>query len=225
MRDKTLLIESQYLPPVSYFAVLYRFDKVLLEQWENFQKSSYRNRCYIAGPNGKLRLSIPLDKGKHQREFMKDVKIYNEEDWQKNHWQSLCSCYRRSPYFEYYEREFEEIYSRKHEYLFELNFELIKLLLRLMDIQVKVNFTNEYLKPLPEYPQGSAEYPQGFPEVFDMRSVILPNKKMTTGNFEPPEYHQVFQDRTGFYEDLSVVDLLFNEGPHARDMIKNSWNY
>ena len=211
MSNNRLLIENQYLPPISFFALLLQYDEVILEKWEHFQKSTYRNRCYIAGPNGKLRLTVPLEKGKQQRSLMKDVRISYEEDWKKNQWQSLCSCYRRSPFFEYYERDFEAIYQKHHEYLFQLNYELIQLLLRLMGINKSLSFSESYIKNPPQ-------------NIDDKRSLILPNNDLAIENYHSPKYWQVFEEKTGFFEDLSIVDLLFNEGPNTVNILKSAMN-
>ncbi|NJN78366.1 MAG: WbqC family protein [Saprospiraceae bacterium] len=99
------LIESQYFPPLAYFSVLLKHEKVWIEQFENYQKGSYRNRCHIATANGLLRLSIPLEKGKNNQTCIKEVKIHNDTNWQIQHWRAIKSAYGNAPYFEYYADE------------------------------------------------------------------------------------------------------------------------
>jgi len=196
-----LLIESQYLPPISYFSLMGKYEKVLIEKQEHYQKGTYRNRCYLAGPNGRLRLSIPLRKGKHQHSIIKDVQIAYDHDWQHIHWQSLCSVYRSSPYFEYYEERFEPFYTKKEKYLFNWNQNLMALLLELLDFGQELLYTKEFQKQV----EG----------VEDHRSAILPGVGDTN-----IKYTQVFEERQGFIKDMSIVDLLFAEGPHAGERLK-----
>ncbi len=195
-----LLIELHYLPPISWFIHALKYESVLIELHENFEKSTYRNRCYIAGPDGKLRLTIPLQHGRNQRTKFSEVKIAYDSDWQKIHWSSLCSCYRNSPYFEYYEDMFEHFYRQRFDLLFTFNLELLKVIIRLLKIDLTIDFTKTFVK----------ETGNSF---VDMRSKLLPNHAPEFDHL--PGYHQVFQDRTGFLQDLSIVDLLFNEGPNS----------
>ena len=205
MPDK-LLIELQYLGPITYYSRLAEFGEVTLEAFENFKKSSYRNRCYIAGPNGRLRLSIPLINGKHQRRLYKEVQIAYDEDWQKNHWNSLCAAYRRSPYFEFYEDHFYPYYHKRYDNLFQFNLELMKVVVDLLELPISIALTQEYIADVSN-------------NAIDERSVIRPN---AVNSADVIVYHQVFEDRTGFVPHASIVDLLFNEGPRSKDyLIKN----
>src|ERR1043165_2589546 len=114
-KNGTLLVESQYFPLIHYYKTLINHYILQIERYEHYQKLSYRNRCYIAGPNGTILLSVPLAKGKNQRTVMKDVRISNEENWQSQHWKTLVSAYRRSPWFEYYEEDLLSLYERPFE--------------------------------------------------------------------------------------------------------------
>jgi WbqC-like protein family len=202
MVSSTLLIDLQYLPPIAYFKLLQQYDKVIFEQFEHFQKASYRNRSIITGPNGPLRLSIPLQKGKNQHTLMKDVQICYTDHWQKDHWNSFASCYRRSPYFEYYEDEFEAVFRQETPSLMQFNLQLLQWVLDALGMEVSWALSTAFQKN-PE-------------NITDARSAIHP-KSPLPGFFEfnPPVYHQVFEDRTGFQPNMSIVDLLFNEGPKA----------
>ena len=196
-----LLIEMQYLGSISYYRELLRYEEILFEAHENFEKSTYRNRCYIASPNGKLRLTIPVEGGKGQRALYSDIKIDYEQDWQKMHWQSLTSCYRNSPYFEFYEDRFEPFYTQRFEKLFDFNRQMMNLILELLKIDLKMEFTVDYQKQ--------------YADTEDFRSKILPAKPQ-----EPfIKYRQVFEDKTGFIPDASIIDILFSEGPHAKDKL------
>ena len=200
----TLLIEMQYLGTVSYYQKLLSHPRVLIEAHENFEKSTYRNRCCIHSPEGKLRLSIPLEGGRGQRQLYSEIKIGYDVDWQKNHWNSLVSCYRNSPYFEYYEERFFPFYAQRFEKLFDFNRQLMDLTLELLEVKPQIAFTESYEKHHEE-------------KVEDCRSEILPSK--VSLDF-PVKYRQVFEERTGFIPDLSIVDLLFSKGPHAAELLR-----
>lgn len=204
MKQDTVLLEMQYLSPIRYYAKLLQYPKMLIEKYEHFEKSTYRNRCYLAGPNGILRLTIPLAKGKNQHTVIKDVRISYDVDWQKIHWLSLCSIYRTSPYFEFYEEKFAPFYEKRFKFLFDFNEQLMRLMLNLLQIEPLITFTKEYKKKYGE-------------NILDYRSAIHPNQKRTLADssFQPPKYTQVFEDKAGFQPDMSIVDLLFCEGPHS----------
>lgn len=193
-----------YLPPVSYFSGLKAFSyNFLIEREEHFPKQTYRNRARIYSPNGDLDLIIPVIRGAKVHTKVKDVKISNDFSWQRLHWKSFESCYRNSAYFEYYEDEFAQFYHKKYEYLFDYNLEILNWLFKQLKTEVKPAFTAEYIK-----------------EVnidLDFRSKIHFKKPMTEVGLEP--YFQVFDDRFGFKPNLSMVDLLFNQGPQAKSYI------
>ncbi|MGB1205511.1 MAG: WbqC family protein [Chitinophagales bacterium] len=210
----TLLIETQYVGNIQYYARLLFHGNVMIEQYEYFLKSTYRNRCYIAMPDGKLRLSVPLIDGKQQRKCLKDVQISYAERWQKLHWNSICTAYRSSPFFEYYEDDLAPIYEKKEKYLLDFNDKVRNKILDLLQIEDRIVFgkTKKFEKCYTEA------------AVLDFRSAILPqkNKSRLDEHFKVPVYHQVFGDRTGFLPNLSVLDLLFSEGNNAVSILENS---
>ncbi|MFN0276569.1 MAG: WbqC family protein [Chitinophagales bacterium] len=197
-KKNALLIELQYLPAIPWIQLIQQYEKIYLDVKEHYVKGSYRNRCHILGPNGLQRLSIPLLKGKHQHSAMEDVSISYETHWQKDHWLSLCSAYRRSPYFEYYEDIFYPFYHTKHEKLFYFNYELLKCIFKILGIQKEITFTEDYIKP------GAA----GFD---DYRTMISP-KKENSALPSTSAYSQVFSDRFPFHANLSIFDLICNTG-------------
>lgn len=199
-----LIIELQYFGTITWYLALLRHDEIIIEKHENFEKSTYRNRCYIASPEGRLRLTVPLQKGRNQRSKYSDVQIDYESGWQRNHWNSLCSCYRNSPYFEYYEDRLQPLYEERNDLLFDFNLKIFKLMVELLGLDLKVGFTSKYEKTPGD-------------QFSDFRSKILP-KEMAGATF-PVKYHQVFQEKTGFLPDLCIADLLFNEGPHASELL------
>lgn len=203
MTDKKIIIDCQYLAPISYYALCMHAKEVHIESHEYFVKSSNRNRSYIAGPNGIQMLSIPIHHGKSHKQLMRDVITSPVEQWQKSHWQSICSAYRRSPYFEFYEDALFPYYHQKIESLFEFNMALFHKISDLLKLQIDIHFTGMY----------KAEYS----ELLDYRYLYKEVK------YEPdiPEYSQVFSDRHEFLNDMSIIDLMFNLGPDAKTYISN----
>jgi len=193
-----------YLPPVSYFSGLKDFDyNFLLEKEEHFPKQTYRNRARIYSPNGHLDLIIPVIRGANVHTKMKDVKISNDFNWQRLHWKSFESCYRNSAYFEFYEDEFSHFYHQKFEYLFDYNLELLQWLFKQLKKEPTIGFTTEYIKEIDP--------------ALDFRAKIHFKNAINTEDFKP--YFQVFDDREGFKPNLSIVDLLFNQGPQTKSYL------
>lgn len=199
MIEKGAVLPMFYLPPVDYFVQLntYKPD-ILIEREEHFPKQTYRNRANIYSPDGVLALVVPVIKGSKNHTKVKDVKISYDFMWQRLHWQSLQACYRRSAYFEFYEDDFAPFYEKQITYLFDYNQELLNLLLKLTKIKTELNYTNEY----------QAEYPN----LHDFRFSIHPKKE---SEMQQKPYFQVFEDRKGFVKNLSIIDLLFNQGPQT----------
>jgi hypothetical protein len=199
MIEKGAVLPMFYLPPVEYFVQLntYKPD-ILLEREEHFPKQTYRNRANIYSPDGVLTLVVPVIKGSKNHTKIIDVKISYDFMWQRLHWQSLQACYRRSAYFEFYEDDFAPFYEKQITFLFDYNQELLNLLLKLTKIKTELNYTDEY----------QAEYP----DLHDFRLAIHPKKE---NEMQQKPYFQVFEDRQGFKKNLSIIDLLFNQGPQT----------
>ena len=217
----TLLIESQYFPPISFYKTLIGADILKIERYEHYQKVSYRNRCYVAGPNGVILLSVPLTRGKNQRTIMKDVRISNEEKWQALHWKTLTSAYRRSPWFEYFEDGLENLYAQKFDFLLDWNMACYEWAEKVLGLEKAVSFTESFRKSY-----DPAE------KILDLRDVLTPGNRGTSAPVqqntlspgenggELPQYTQVFGERTGFVPGLSILDLLFCEGKRALELLK-----
>jgi len=199
--DCNKLFPCFYLPPIEAIAEMTRGNdqEVCIERFEHFPKQTYRNRATIYSPNGKLDLIIPVVKGSKVHTVIKDVRISYESNWQRLHWMSLQTSYRRSAYFEFYEDDFAPFYEKKYPFLFDFNMELMTMLFRLLKIKQTWTFTTSY-----------SAAPSN---ILDFRSSIHPKGK--TIESMPKSYFQVFEPKHGFIPNLSVVDLLFNQGPHS----------
>jgi hypothetical protein len=204
------LLFSAYFGPVQYFSKLASNSEILLERFENYPKQTYRNRCIIYAANGPLTLTIPVTKD-DIKVYTKDIKIDYSTNWQKIHLKALESAYRNSPFYTYYVDELAEIILSNEEFLFDLNLKLTQALCENIGIVPVLSVTSEYQKTPPA---GYA----------DFREAIHPKARehKPDHNFEPPCYSQVFEPKYGFYENLSILDLLFNVGPDCKILLINS---
>jgi len=186
--DNILTTEPLYLAPISAYKIYANTENTYFDITQQYQKKSLKNRTYILAANGALRLSIPLiHQGIEHRKYA-DIKISYAEKWQKDHWNSIISAYRRSPFFEFYEDDLKQFYQSEYEYLYQLNIALHNWINQKID-----------LKKLEIKKQSEQKY----------QSIII-DKEQTC---EP--YLQVFSDRFEFQNNLSIIDLLFNLGSKA----------
>jgi hypothetical protein len=200
-----VLLPIGYFPPISYFAYLIS-NGITIEKKEHFVKQSLRSKCVILGANGRLNLLVPRTKTNVRQAIDKTV-IHEETDWKKLHWRSLESAYRNSPYFEYYEDEFESFYSNPYTGHFQLGLESIKLICSILDIEFQPIFTDSY----------RSEF-----EGLDLRNAWNKQdyiRKSPVQSFS--SYIQVFSDRHPFEPDLSILDLLFCVGPGSIDYLRS----
>ena len=188
-----------YLPSVNYMSWVINQRKLYFITSGHYQKQTYRNRAEIYGPNGKLKLIIPITKNKdlnHQKDI--ETRVDNNFLWQRNHWRSLQMSYRASPYFEFYEDAFYPFYNNKILSLMELNISLIKVILKLLKFEILIE-------------------EKKFNEINEKKDLINTKNTATTLNLK---YNQVFNNKHGFINNLSVIDLLFNLGPKSLDYLK-----
>jgi len=198
------LLHPTYFPSVSHFVAMVQADTVIFEVEDNFQKQTNRNRMYIYSPNGLQLLNIPVKQNDRPgRLLFKDKKIEPAFDWQKQHFKSLEAAYRTSPFFEYFEDDIRPVFEKKHTFMMDLNFEVLDIVASCLGMDLKFEKTTEFFRE----PQGMHDYR------------YLANGKKDTSQFEP--YTQVFGDKHGFLNNLSILDLLFNEGRYAMDYLKN----
>jgi hypothetical protein len=199
-----LLIHPTYFPSISHYVAMAQSEKIVFEMEDNFQKQTNRNRTYIYSPNGIQLLNIPVKHSKQIHQKTKEVKIENEFDWQKQHFKSLEAAYRSSPFFEYFEDDIRPIFEKKHTFLMDLNFETMCIVSKFLRMKFEYETTTEYFQEVDTN------------VVLDFR--ILADGKKDDSKFE--SYKQVFEEKQGFLNNLSVLDLLFNEGKYALDYLK-----
>lgn len=190
-----------YLPPVSYFSALQANDfNFFIEAHEHFPKQTFRNRARICSPNGSLDLYVPVVKGAKIHTNIKDVRISYDFKWQRLHWLSLQNCYRNSAYFEYYEDELAPFYHQEFKFLFDYNLEMFEWILKKLKKPTILKFTDEYIKE----PVSQVDFRDRLN--FKKPDLLSPAKP----------YFQVFEDKNEFIPNLSVIDLLFSQGPQAK---------
>jgi hypothetical protein len=197
-----ILIHPTYFPSVSHFVAITKADATTIEMEDNFQKQTNRNRMYIYSPNGIQLLNIPIKHSKEAHQKTKEVKLETAFDWQKQHFKSLEAAYRTSPFFEYYEDIISPIFTKKHTFLMDLNLETMTIVSKCLGIDFQPQKTTEYFHEVTDYN--------------DYRN--LANGKKDNNQFE--EYTQVFGNKHNYINNLSILDLLFNEGRYALDYLK-----
>jgi hypothetical protein len=198
-----ILLETQYFPPIAYFSGLVQTDSVVIEACEHFQKGSFRNRCHIATSMGVQTLSIPLKKGKHSHQPIREVAIAYDTPWQKQHWQALKTAYGSAPFWEHYNPVFEKFFTQHYPFLFDLNFEILQTVLKILKLKssITISLSNDY----------EVNYTAGV----DFRNNISPK----TNHFDCKKYPQLFEDRNGFIPNLSILDVLFCCGNQAKEVL------
>jgi len=205
MRNKSsIIIENQSCPLITWTKYLFYKKHIILLSCEDYRKMSFRSRFVVSGSTGLIHLSVPLINGRDQKIPFKDVRICYREKWQLRHWRTITSCYSRSPYFEYYRNEFEKFFKNTWEFLFDWNLAGLNWLKEVLIFPGELIVTTQ----LPGW------------DVEDARDKWLPkNFQRVDIGFQ---YSQVFQEKIGFQNNLSILDLLFNKGPQAKDLLIES---
>ena len=210
---KTALLSSAYFGPVQWYQKLHRYDRCLIEQHDNFVKQTYRNRCIIPTTNGIQALSIPVScpQGSQlSKTPIRDVRISDHGNWRHIHWNALCSAYGESPFFDYYQDDLRPFFERKWTFLFDFNMEIILKMVELLDIRPKISLTTAFLSDA-----SMAENATENSLVDDFRDIIRPKHPGLDSDFMARPYYQVYQQKHGFQPNMSILDLLFNEGNEA----------
>ncbi len=199
-----ILIHPTYFPNIAHFSAITQAEHLVWEMEDNFVKQTYRNRTYIYGANGKLLLNIPVVYSQKNRQNYKDVKVFNGEKWQLQHWKSLESAYRTSPFFEFYEDELKPLFFQDIDFLLDFNLKCFEVVCDCLQIQIPTSKTIAFEKNI----NNKA----------DFRGLVNA-KNETPQSFE--SYTQVFGNKHGFISNLSILDLLFNEGPNALNYLES----
>ncbi len=199
-----LVLPVHYAPCISWFAAVLARKSVILEQFQHFRKQEYSNRMRIAGPNKIQVLTIPVVRTGENTPF-KESRISFAEKWQKNHWKSLETAYRRAPYFEFYEDKLLPLFESQEFSLLHHNLAFIRMLMNILELDCELQLSPEFL--------DEGEYKT------DLRHAFSRKGKSNKEWFRPVPYPQVFGK---FESDLSVLDLLFNMGPDARRIVMES---
>ena len=205
-----IILPSAYLPPVQYFTKLYVGEPITIECHDNFVKQTYRNRCMIDSPNGRLSLSIPIEHGGGEKQRMCDIRLSEHGRWRQMHWNALVSSYRNSPFFDYYADDFRPFYDEACPYrrLVDFNRALLDTVCNLLDLKPHITYSETYVTP------ASNDT--------DLRESIHPKHPVEDPHFSPKPYYQVFAQKHGFQPNLSIVDLLFCMGPETRLVLRDS---
>jgi len=216
----TALLQTAYFGPVQWYQKLYRYEHILIEKHDSYQKQSYRNRCVIATANGPQALTVPVEHPSpltsHPSPLVKDLRISDHNQWRRIHWNALQSAYSESPFFEYYTDDIRPFFEKKYTFLVDFNEEIRQKMCELLDIRPMVEYTQEFLPP--HHPTPNTQHPTPtthHPTLHDFREVIHAKHPQPDEEFEPKRYWQVFQQKHGFLPNLSILDLLFCMGPES----------
>lgn len=203
-----MLLHPTYFPNIAHYVAILSAKDLVFEVCDNYQKQTYRNRCDIYGANGKLTLTIPVSYTQKNRQRYKDVTISTSENWQVQHLKSLDSAYRMSPFYEFYIDDVMPLFQTEFKYLLDINLKCFEILSECLEINTPFNISKTYA------PSEN--------EANDFRHLVNA-KKNTPIHFE--KYTQVFTEKHGFLSNLSILDLLFNEGPNAVNYLQKQVNF
>ena len=193
-----ILLYPTYFPSIASFVAIAQGQEVTFEVCGNYQKQTYRNRMHIYGANGKMSLTVPIVYSQKNRQLYKDILIFEDENWQDLHWKSIQSAYSGSPFFEFYQDDLAPLFTETYKYLMDFNFKCLEVVHDCLELPFKFQTTKVYSPSVTD--------------ILDLRHLVN-NRKEKTQQFKP--YVQVFDDKHGFIPNLSILDLIFNEGPNA----------
>lgn len=193
-------------PSISWWSLVISADELILDAAEHFEKMTYRNKYFIAGANGTIQLSIPLQRGRNQRAAMSNVLISNEDHWQKQHWRGIISTYKRAPFFEYYEHSLEQLFAKEFNSLIDFNRESINWLAKQLKLKLNINTAERYMRE--------------YDDAIDIRKQLKPDAEKQT--LPSGFYYQMFEERNQFTPNLSMLDLLFSEGSNTVNVLKQN---
>lgn len=203
-----VLLSTAYFPPAEYFSLIACSEDVFIEKHENYLKQTYRNRCMILGPNGPLQLTVPVLRGSFHKTPLRELRIDNSRRWRELHLRGIASAYAAAPFYEYYYDMIESVISRKYEFLLDLNEWALRKMCDAAGLEAEISFTDQFIR------EGTAEE--------DYRYSITPKRAVSVPGYRALPYTQVFSDRYGFTERLSIIDMLLNNGPGTRALLRRS---
>jgi len=205
-----MILISSCIPfgPINWWAHLLESECLIIDRSEYYEKISYRNRYYIAGPNNPIMLSMPLLMGRNQSTLMPEVALHNDAQWGIQHYKTLCTVYKKSAFFEYYQPDLERLFKTEFTYLYEFNLASIQWVVKMLKLKLDISFADTYL---PSYPESTH---------CDLRS-LKPAINQNKFSFFP-HYYQLFEAQIGFQPNLSILDLLFSEGPNTAKWLREN---
>ena len=199
----SVLLSSTYFGPIQWYQKLHRMP-CIIEQHDHFVKQTYRNRCVIATANGTQTLTVPIERYDGTKCPMRDIRISDHGNWRHLHWNALVSAYGETPFFEFYADDLRPFFEKQHTFLFDLNLDIMHTMCQLLDVRPQVTLSEQYIV-----------LPSEDDAVVDFREAIRPKHPLPDADFNPTPYYQVRAQRYGFLPNLSILDLLFNEGPEG----------
>jgi hypothetical protein len=180
---KTVLTSTAYFAPIPFYSLAIQSDKIFVEQFENYAKQTFRNRCVILGANGPISLIVPVSKSRGPKVLIKDLKISYDVDWQRNHWRTIFSAYNSSPYFNYFKDDIYPFFEMKEKYMLDFNLKIHEIICDLLEIENNIQLTVDFEKPETE---------------LNVREVISPKNKKFNHQFPSEKYTQVFSEKIQF---------------------------
>lgn len=205
-----ILLSSSYFGNIQYFSKIASGESVYIDQEEQYRKQTYRNRTVILAGNGPLMLSVPVVHKGAIFNPIKELLISYDIEWQRQHWRSIISAYNRSPFFEFYADDIEPIFNKKEKYLIDLNIKTVNLIADTLELDTSNILENKIDSEID----------------LDFRRAISPKKSdiISDPTYIEKEYTQVFSDKYSFYPNLSILDLLFNQGPNCIEFLEKSYS-
>lgn len=202
-----IIVESQYFPTIAYFWLIDLADEIVIDIHEHYEKQTFRNRTIINGANGPLNLSIPIHHNSPKM-VISEVDVDFKQKWVNTHWRTIQSAYGKAPFFDFYAHYFKDIIYSRSPKLIDYNQQILTMCLKLLQLNPKLSYSHNYIEKAAE-------------DYTDYRSKIHPkNSKGNLADFQPKSYTQIFGK--DFVPNLSIIDLLFCEGPNALEVIRAS---
>ncbi|OUR92302.1 hypothetical protein A9Q87_07415 [Flavobacteriales bacterium 34_180_T64] len=193
-----ILIHPSYFPSIASFVAIINAKRTTFERCDNYQKQTYRNRAFIYGANGRLSLTVPVVYSQNNRQLYKNIRISDTTNWQDLHWKSIQIAYSSSPFFEFYEDDLKPLFTMKFETLLDFNMACLEVIYDCLQIPFEIKTTEDFEKN----PKDKVDY-----------RYLVESRKEKPESFA--SYVQVFDDKHGFLSNLSILDLICNEGPNA----------